>query len=114
MALIQARKTGEFVLSEAPGTLSREEVTIDLSAGALVAGTVMSKLTASGKWVAYDDAGTDGSEVASGVLYAAVPDSAADQKGVIIARQAEVAQVHLTGYNANAKVDLAAVGIIVR
>ena len=113
MAMTEARRTGEFLLSEASGTRSREEVTIDASAGAMVAGTVVSKL-ASGKYVAYDDVGTDGSETAVGVLYAAVADSAGDQKGVVIARDAEVAEVHLTGYNANAKADLAAVGIIVR
>lgn len=113
MALIEARRTGEFLISEANGTRSREEVTIDASAGAMVAGTVVSKL-ASGKYVAYDDVGTDGSEVAAGILYRAVPDATGDQKAVIYARDCEVAQVHLTGYNANAKADLAALGIIVR
>lgn len=113
MALTEARRTGEFLLSEANGTRSREEVTIDASAGAMVAGTVVSKL-ANGKYVAYDDVGTDGSETAAGVLYAAVADTTGDQKAVIYARDCEVAQVHLTGYNANAKADLAALGIIVR
>ena len=111
--LTEALRTGEFLISEASGTRSREEVTIDLSAGAMVAGTVVSKL-ATGKWVAYGDVGTDGSEVAAGILYAAVPNSAADQKGVVIVRDAEVAEIRLTGINAGGKVDLAALGIIVR
>lgn len=114
MALFESRHTGEFLISEASGTRSREEVTIDASAGAMVAGTVVSKLTASGKYVAYDDVGTDGSEVAAGVLYAAVSDLAVDQKAVVIVRDAEVAENRLTGVNANAKVDLAALGVIVR
>ena len=114
MALTETRRTGDFLLSEASGTRSREEVTIDLSAAALIPGTVMSKLTATGKWVAYDDVGTDGSEVASGILYAAVADSAADQKGVVLVRDCEVTGIRLTGSNANAVADLKALGIIVR
>lgn len=110
----EARRTGEFILSEANGTRSREQIVIDASAGAMVAGTVVSKLTATGKYVAYDDVGTDGTEAAAGILYAAVADLTADQAAVIIARDAEVSEILLTGYNANAKADLAALGIIVR
>lgn len=114
MALTEARRTGEFILSEANGTRSREEVTVAAAAAAMVSGTVVSKLSADGKYVAYDDAGTDGTETAAGILYTAVADSASDQKAVIIARDAEVAEGQLTGYNANAKADLLALGIIVR
>lgn len=114
MALTETRRTGDFILSEASGTRSREEVTISSTAGAMIPGTVVSKLTADGKYVAYDDVGTDGSEVAAGVLYAAVADSASDQKGVILARDCEVTGIRLTGSNANAVADLKALGIIVR
>lgn len=121
MALTEARRTGEFILSEANGTRSREAVTIAAAAGALPAGTVMGKITASGKYVEYDNTVADGTEVAAGVLYAAVADSASDQPAVIIARDAEVANVHLTWDAANnagaitaGKADLAALGIIVR
>lgn len=114
MALTETFRTGHFLLSEASGTRSREEVTIDLAAAAMVPGTVVSKLTATGKWVAYDDVGTDGSEVAAGILYAAVADSAADQKGVVLVRDCEVTGSRLTGSNANAVADLKALGIIVR
>lgn len=44
----------------------------------------------SGKVVALDTAGVDGSETAAGVLYDAVDASSADTKGVMIARDAEV------------------------
>lgn len=114
MAMTEARRTGEFLLSEATGTRSREEVTIAAAAAALVAGTVVGKITASGKYVAYSNGASDGSETAAGILYAAVADSAADQKAVIIARDAEVAETHLTGSDANGKADLLALGIIVR
>lgn len=113
MALTESRRTGDFLLSEASGTRSREEVTIDLSAGAMEAGTVVSKL-ATGKYVAYDDIGSDGSEVAAGVLYAGVADSAADQKGVVLVRDCEVTGIRLVGSNANAVADLKLLGIIVR
>lgn len=114
MSLSQGKFTGEFLLSEGNGSISREQVTISSTAGALVAGTVMGKITATGEYVAYSNAAADGSEVAAGVLYANVPDSTADQKAVIIARHAEVQASELTGLDAPARVDLAAIGIICR
>lgn len=68
----------------------------------------------SGEYVAYAADATDGSEVPAGILYAAAQDSTAAQKAVIIARDAEVAEIQLTGYDAAAKTGLAALGIIVR
>lgn len=114
MALTEARRTGEFLISEANGTRSREPITVDAAAASLAAGTVLGKVTATGQYVAYSNVAVDGSEVAAGILYAAVDATAADAPGVIIARDAEVAEVHLTGIDAAAKVDLAALGIIVR
>lgn len=112
--MTEARRTGEFLISEANGTRSREEVIIAAAAGALVAGTVVGKITASGKYVAYSNAAADGTEVAAGVLYAGVGDLAADQPAVIINCDAEVTEVHLTGIDANGKADLALLGIKVR
>ena len=40
-----AARTGEFLLSEAPATLSREAVVIASGAGALVAGSVLGRTT---------------------------------------------------------------------
>jgi hypothetical protein len=112
--LTEARRTGEFIISEANGTRSREEIVIAAAAAALTAGTVLGKITASGKYVAYNNAAADGSEVAAGVLYTAVADSAADQPAVMICRDAEVAEIFLTGSDAGGKNDLAALGVIVR
>jgi hypothetical protein len=106
--------TAEFLLSEGNGSISREQVTLAAAAAELAPGTLLGKITASGKYVAYSNAASDGSEVAAGVLYAKAPDSAADQKIVIIARQAEVASYALIGLDAPARADLAAIGIIVR
>lgn len=105
---------GEFLLSEGNGSISREEVTIAAAAGVLEAGTVLGKITASGKYVAYDNTANDGSEVAAGVVYHKIPDSAADQQAVILARHAEVIESKLTGIDAAGKADLAALQIFCR
>jgi hypothetical protein len=112
--LSEGKHTGEFILSEGNGTISREEVTIAAAAPAMVAGTVVGKITASGKYTVYSDAAGDGTQVAAGVLYTNVADAAADQKAVIIARDAEVMESELTGLDANGKADLRALGIICR
>ena len=114
MALNEGKYTGEFLLSEGNGEISREQVTIAAAAGAMVAGTVVGKITASGKYKEYSNAASDGTEVAAGVLYAPVADSASDQKAVIIARNAEVMTSLLTGADTAGKADLAALGIICR
>jgi hypothetical protein len=113
--LTENLRPGEFIISEANGTRSRDVVTIDASAGAMVPGTVIAKLVAGGKYVAYvESLGTDGSEIAAGILCAAVDDSASDQQAVIISRDAEVLEICLTGLDSVGKADLAALGIIVR
>lgn len=114
MALTEGKYTGEFLLSEANGTRSREEVVIAAAAGAMVPGTLVGKITASGKYVAYSNGAADGTQTAAGVLYHAVADTAADQKAVIIARDAEVNGDELTGSDAAGVADLLALGIIVR
>jgi hypothetical protein len=114
MALNEGKHTGEFLLSEANGTRSREQVVISSTAAAMVAGTLVGRITATGEYAAYNDAASDGTEVARGILYTNVADSTADQKAVIIARDAEVIGSELTGSNANGVADLLAIGIIVR
>ena len=112
--LNEGKHTAEFLLSEGNGSISREEIVISSTAGALVPGTVLGKITATGEYAAYDNGAGDGTEVAAGVLYRGVPDSAADQGAVMIARHAEVMESELTGINAAGKADLAALGIICR
>ncbi len=59
----------EGLVSEAPGTQSRDEVTVTVPAGeTYTAGTVLGQNTATGKYRAYDDAASDGHDVAGGVL----------------------------------------------
>lgn len=80
----------EFLISEANGTLSRENVTLAPQTSGLKAGTVLGKITASGKYTEYDNAASDGSEVASAILLAETVESTVDQQVAVIDIQAEV------------------------
>lgn len=117
MATMGAR-TGEFLLSEAPGTLSREAVVIASGAGALAAGTVLGKIDVGGEYTPYLAASEDGSESAAGILLAAVDATDAAQDAVIIARLAEVASAKLVWADADdataGLADLAALTIVAR
>lgn len=113
--LVEGRHVGEFLISEADGTLSREEVIVTQAGAALVSGTVMGKVTASGKYVPYSNAAIDGSEVAAGVLYTQLVAATGDRKqSVVIVRNAEVFGAALVGSDAPAVVDLRALNVIVR
>lgn len=84
---IQNAGTGEFILSEASGTRSRDTGVI--TGGIYPAGTVLGKVTASGEYTQLAPSKSDGSEKASAVLYAAV-DASSDVKAVVIVRDAEI------------------------
>lgn len=110
----EGKHTGEFLLSEANGYQSRENIVVSSTAGAIVPGTLLGRVTATGEYVAYSNAASDGSEQARGVLWAAAPDLTVDQKAVMIARDAEVIESELTGLDTAARADLAAIGILIR
>lgn len=112
--------TGAHLLSESDGFLSRETVTL-LAGTAYGAGSVLGKITASGKYTLYDNAAADGSQAAAGVLFAAVDATAADAPGVVHVRICEVIGSRLTykagasgGDKTAAATDLAAAYVIVR
>lgn len=96
----------EFLINEGPGTLSREIVTLLRDASntqPVVAGTVLGKITASGKYTPYDDAVAGlvatGATVAAGILAQTVDPTAiaaADVTVQIIKRFAEVKADALT------------------
>lgn len=111
--LTENPRTGGFLLSEDNGTRSRETVTLAAGNGELDAGTVLGVVTASGEYAPYDDTATDGSEVASAVLWASA-DTTAAVDAAVIARDAEVIESELTGIDAAGVTDLASVGIIAR
>jgi hypothetical protein len=82
----ETRRVGDFVLSEANGTLSRDNAVIVL--GTHVPGTVLGKITASGKYTALTPAAEDGSQVAAAVLYGHADGT--DIPAVVISRLAEL------------------------
>lgn len=71
-------------------------------------------VSGSGKYVAYSNAATNGSDIASAILKDNAADLAVDQKVVVVVRHAEVQGSELTGLDDPAKADLLALGIIVR
>ena len=112
--LTESTHNTEFLLMEEEGSFSRTQIVIAAAAPALASGTLLGKITASGKYVAYANGAADGSETCVGILLNAVPDAAVDQKAVMINRVAEVMTSRLTGLDAPGIVDLAAIGVIVR
>lgn len=111
---VEGRHTGEYLVSEAEGTLSREEVTVTQSGAALASGTVMGKITASGKYKPYASGNSDGSQTAAGILYNTLNAATGDKKAVLHVRNAEVFGAALTGSDAGAVTALKALNIIVR
>lgn len=118
--LTEGYHAGEFIVSEANGTRSREVVTI-IEGQNLVAGAVLGQITTGGKYTELDPDAEDGSEVAAAVLYDAVDATDGDTDGVIIARDAEVNGAEITWptgisgpETTAATAELAAAGIIVR
>src|SRR5215471_7892458 len=82
---------GSFLYSEARGTRSRENIVIVSGAGVVPAGRVLGKITASGKYQGYNSSNSPaGIGTVTGVLYAEVDATSADQNAVMIARDAEV------------------------
>ncbi len=81
---------GGFIVSEANGTRSREQVTVTGTPGDhLAAGTVLA-LNASGHYVELAPEATDGTETAVAVLWGHVALTEDPERAVIIARAAEV------------------------
>jgi hypothetical protein len=92
--LNEGRYPGEFILSEMPGAISRDAVTVDVPAATTLApGTVLGQIAATGHYAPYDEANSDGTETAAGVLYgecANDDETAAEMAGVILDFGAEV------------------------
>lgn len=89
-AVTESNRNLEFLLTEGPGTLSRETVTVASGQGLLKSGSVLGKITASGKYGLYDDDNTDGTETAAAILCYDTDATAADVPAAVIFRVAEV------------------------
>jgi len=123
--LNEGQYAAEFIVSEANGFRSREVITLASNGSTPItykAGHVLAKVTASGKYVEYDNVGSDGTEVAAVILYANVTVPATgDLKATAIVRDAEVNKSALIWFSGAldadktaAYTDLAAAGIIAR
>jgi len=108
----EANRAGEFLLSEANGSRSRESVV--LTGGNYQAGQILGVVTASDKYTEYDAGASDGTETAVAILYAPVDASTSDQSALVIHRDAEVSTELLVGLDSDAQTNLKANGIIAR
>lgn len=70
-------------------TLHVDQVTV-LSGQVLLAGTVVGKVTASGKYKILAPGASDGTEAAAGVLWGAVDATGADKQGLVVRRLREL------------------------
>ena len=123
--LTKRQSNASFIVSESNGYRSRDTVIVTVPASTTYsAGTILGKITASGKLVRHAASAVDGSEAEAGILYETLANttgSAADSEAVSFARAAEVNGSELT-YEAGADAAqitasdsaLAALGIIVR
>lgn len=115
----EGRHAGEFIMSEAPGQRSRENVTI-ASGQNLKAGAVLGKLTSGGHYAEYSNGLSDGTQAAAAILIADCDATAGAVKAAVINCDAEVNGKCLdwgseSGADITAGIaDLLAIGIKVR
>lgn len=86
---------GEFLVSEANGSLSRDVITLAQRSISYSSGQVVSFVTASNKYVAYDETGAGDVKNARAVLFDNVDATAGDVQAVAITRNAEVNKLAL-------------------
>jgi hypothetical protein len=115
--LTQGFQTGEFLLGEHED-ISFDQVTVTIAGGvALPSGTVLGRITATGKYVAHNTSLSNGAQVAAAVLYTPLPGVNGDAQAAAVTRLAEVIRSVLnggTGVLDAAATELAARNIIVR
>lgn len=85
---------GEFII-DIEDNLSLEKVML-ITGQNLVSGTVLGKITASGKYTQHNTAAADGSQTAAAILRSDIDATSIDKPCVIVARLAEVADARLT------------------
>lgn len=111
-----------YIVSEAAGYRSREQIVIASGSGVLKPGTVLGKVTASGKYAPYNPTLTDGTETAAAILWEGCDATSADVRRTATARDTEVhadvlvwgAGVTTDQHKTDALADLAGAGIIAR
>ena len=101
--------------------ISCDKITVASGQGPINAGTILGKITASGKYVQLTEGASDGSQVAGGILWDYVDATSADTLAAAITRYAEVTGGELTypsgasgAQKLTANSDLLALGVLVR
>ena len=117
--LTESNHVAEWLLSEQDGTgdYNRELVTVTQGTAMLASGTLLGKITATGKFIPYLNGAVDGSQAVAAILYSELPARASggDVKAAVLVRgPAVVFGTRLTGSDAPGLVDLAALNIVVR
>jgi hypothetical protein len=118
----EGRHTGEGLLSELPGSQSREVITVASGAGIIAPGSVLGRVSADGKFVLSPQTGSTGAETAVAIALYGCDATSGDQKITAIVRGAEWngntltyhASVATAPNRAAKAAQLAAAGIIVR
>lgn len=87
--LNEGRRAGEFLVSEANGTRSRAQVSI-LEDQVLQAGTVLGRITATGRYRALDPGASNGAQTPAGILWDDCDASDGHTPATAIVRDAEV------------------------
>ncbi|MCE8540113.1 head decoration protein [Ruegeria pomeroyi] len=90
--LTETTHPGGFLVWEAFRDYTRETITI--AAGTLEPGTVLGKITASGKYAAHDPAAVDGTETAVAVLWGKADASGGDVPAVALVRGPAIVNRH--------------------
>ncbi|GHA13415.1 hypothetical protein GCM10007989_05020 [Devosia pacifica] len=110
-----------YIVSEATGYRSREQIVIASGAGKLKPGAVLGKVTASGKYVAFDPDAETGAETAAAILYEGCDATDTDVRRTASVRDTEVHADVLVWADGTTDIektaalaDLAAAGIIGR
>lgn len=111
--LSQGFQQSEYLISEV-GDISHSVVTVTSAGTAMRSGTVLGRITATGKYVAYASGASDGSQNAAGILNTPVPAAAGDYQAKVHLRLCEVDKNLLTVSTAAVIAGLAATHIIVR
>lgn len=79
---LEQRRSGCYLGESFSPNVVNEEIIVASGAGVLYAGTVLGKITASGKYVLHDNSLANGAEVAAAILFHTVDATSADVRTV--------------------------------
>ena len=120
--LTEGKHAGGFLVWDVLRDYTRETITLTSGAGLLASGTVLGKITTGGKYTVLTPGASNGSQTATGILWAGVDASNADAPGVVILRGPAIVNRYEILFPAGATeaqittatTALAALGILVR